>query len=47
ECHCGSAEPKTNKKKGVCDYECSGDSTTACGGLSSISVYISKKFGNP
>ncbi|CAN0391942.1 unnamed protein product, partial [Scytosiphon promiscuus] len=39
ECHCGSAEPTKEKKKGVCNIPCSGDTSTACGGTGSISVY--------
>ncbi|CAN0534894.1 unnamed protein product, partial [Scytosiphon promiscuus] len=39
ECRCGSSKP--TKKRGVCDYECSGDPSTACGGVGCMSVFKS------
>ena len=45
DCHCGAS--KLPGVEDVCDYECTGDSSTACGGVGTMSIYMYDNYVNP
>ncbi|CAN0452440.1 unnamed protein product, partial [Laminaria digitata] len=43
DCHCGDTEPTSMES--VCNYECFGDTSRACGGVGTMSIYKSDEYG--